>query len=394
MGDTFYNLPDSLVLQIMKCFLDLPSLDSLIQASPAAASVFEHCYDEITEAVITLTLPMPLQRLVRTIITVRVDDTILEAQTEPSEALDSFLNSYIFGEAPIPPLSTTCAHWSFLRSFLSLASDIELLTQSFFETHLNRVNDIHPFHLLNSSFRFSYKPLDDYPDGSKYQPAKCGPPSWVEYHRVYRAIWRIQLYYDLIPFIRSNDGEPRRVWGRLTAWELSEMECVLDYLEEMQSSASYPSDSQRSPRLPTINPTSTTQFWGAQAPPKSNDTAFAWGQDTEAANHPSPGYNFFHTACLHMPSSPLKRSSFHPFKRLGFGIWDLQKMAGLEMLNLPKELNSPANGKWYVMGVDKRLSLDDLFFTWKSVESSEPDNLSAKTALSSGPQTVQVKTEY
>lgn len=95
-----------------------------------------------------------------------------------------------------------------------------------------------------------------------------------------------------------------------------------DYLQEIQPSDNYPSDSQPSPWLPTIQPTHPTQCWVAQAPPENNDTAFAWGQDPEAADHPSPGYNFFHTACLHMPSSPLKHSSFRPFRLLGFGIWD------------------------------------------------------------------------
>lgn len=56
-------------------------------------------------------------------------------------------------------------------------------------------------------------------------------------------------------------------------------------------------------------------------------------------------------------------------------------MAGLEMLNLPKKMNPPTNGKWFAMGVDKRLSQDDLFFTWKSVESAELDTLSAETAF-------------
>ncbi|KAI4129302.1 MAG: hypothetical protein LQ347_003845 [Umbilicaria vellea] len=392
MGDPFYCLPISLILKIMKYFLDLPSLDSLIHASPTAASTFEQFYTEITDAVITSTLSTPLQRLVRTILTVRTDDSIVKAQTEPPKALNDFLSSYVFGDAPIHPVSMTSAPLSVVRSFLDFASDIERLTQSFLETHLNRVNAINPSHLLNANFHFSYKPLDDHPEGRNYQPAKCGAPSWVEIYRVYRALWRIQLYYDLTPFIGSNDDGPRRVWGRLPSWELEEVECVHDYLQGIQSSDNYPSDFQLSQRLPTIQPTHPTQCWVAQAPPENNDTAFAWGQDPEAAHHPSPGYNFFHTACLHMPSSPLKHSSFRSFRYLGFGIWDMQKMAGLEMLNLPKKMNPPANGKWYVVGVDKRLSQDDLFFTWQSVKSAELDTLSAETAFFVEPQTVQAMT--
>lgn len=391
MRDPFYNLPVPLVVLILKSSLDLRSLGYLIQASPAAAATFEQDCDKITEAVITSTLPTQLQQLVRTIITVRTDDSIVKTRSDSLAALDEFINSYVFGDAGSRPLSKTSAHLSVLRSVLDLASDIEHHAQSFFETHVNRVNEVHPSHLVKPSFRFSYEPFEDHPEGRPYQPAKCGPPSWVENHRVCRALWRIQLYNDLAPFIGSEDG-PRRVWGRLTPWELDEMQCVYDHLQEIHPSDKYTSDSQPSPRLPAIAPTNSTQDWAAQAPPKDTDTAFAWGQDPESANHPSPGYNFFHAGCLHMPSSPLKESSFRPFRRLGFGIWDLQKMAGLEMLNPPKKFNSPANGQWYVMGVDKRLSQDDLFFTWRSVENNEPDNVNAETPFLVGSPSVQATT--
>lgn len=389
MRDPLYSLPADLVLLVMKSSLDLPSLGSLIQASAVAAATFEQYYDKITEAVIISTLSTPLQRLVRTIITLRSDASVVKGQPESPAALDDFLNSYVYGDAGSRPLSKISAHLSVLVSFLRLASDIERLTQSFFETHLNRVNGITPSHLLNPSFHFSYQPLDDHPEGRPYRPAKCGPPSWVEHHRVYRALWRIQLYYDLAPSIESEEG-PHRVWGRLTPWELDEIQCVYDHLQELQPPENDPSDSQPSLSLPNIKPPNTTQLWVAQPPPEDHDTAVAWRQDLEAADHVSPGYNFFHGPCVRMPSSPLEKSSFRAFRRLGFGIWDLQKMAGLEMLNLPKKMNAPANGQWYVMGVDRRLSLDDLFFTWMSVQGGELDDRSeAKTAVFVGPSTVE-----
>ena len=62
-----------------------------------------------SEAVITSTLSTPLQRLVQTTFPVRTDDCIVKAQTESPKALDDFLNSYVFADTPIHPLSTTSA---------------------------------------------------------------------------------------------------------------------------------------------------------------------------------------------------------------------------------------------------------------------------------------------
>ena len=148
-----------------------------------------------------------------------------------------------------------------VRAVLDLSSDIERLTQFFLVKHLNRVDGINLSHLLNPDFRHSFSPFQDHPESYAYQPAECGALSWTEIYRVYRALWRIQLYYDLSllsPFIircLSNwddlspfsigcfsDGDGlRHLWSRLRrarlpAWEMDEMKCVLDYLREIRLS--------------------------------------------------------------------------------------------------------------------------------------------------------------
>ncbi|KAA6414650.1 MAG: hypothetical protein FRX48_01400 [Lasallia pustulata] len=381
MSDPFSKLPPELILQIMHSLLNLTSLNHLIHASSAAATIFNHFYAEITEAVIASSLSLPMQRLVRTIITVRTDSSIGKPLTSP-EALGEFLDSYISDKA-LTCLSTTNTSLSVVRTVLDLSSDIVCLTQSFFEKHLNRVNAINPSHLLNPDFRHSFSPFQDHPEGYTYQPAKCGAPSWTEMYRVYRALWRIQLYYDLSPFIircfsDGNDLSPssigcfsdgdglhhlwdRLLGSRLLAWEVDEIDCVLDHLREIRLSNNYSCESQHSQlRLPIIKRTTTTPFWLAQEPSGNNDITFSWGKDPDFVNYPSVGYIFFHIICLYNPSSTLKESSFQPFRRLGFGIWDSRKMTGLEMLSLP------ANGTGEV---DNGMSLEDLFYTWKSVES-------------------------
>lgn len=374
MTDPFYRLPIDILLLLMNHFLDLSSLSFLIQASPAAADTFAQCSNQIIRAAIRSGLFPPLPQLIRAIIAVRSGDSVVKLQQERPEVLDEFLDFYVYGDAGSRPLPRISASFTVLRSILDLASDIECLAQSFLDTHLNRVNNIRPSTPADSRFGHCSDPWSYYPEGHEYQPAKCGPPSWVEKHRVLRALWRLQLYYDLVPFLGSDNGLSR-VWIRLRDYEIDEMDAVLIYIHEIQSTSSlsweehHSSHAKVKPRLPKIKPTGVIQFWKPEAPSADDKVASARQQVVAAADFPSPGYNFFQRPCLHMPWSPLKQSSFRPFQRLGFGIWDLQKMGELGMLHPPRELN-PETGKLHTPIFNKRPSVNELIFRWRSVRES------------------------
>ncbi len=71
--------------------------------------------------------------------------------------------------------------------------------------------------------------------------------------------------------------------------------------------------------------------------------------------------------------SPLKESSSKHFRRLGFGIWDLKRMASLELLNAPKEFRPPREGevKPGPTEVGSHFCLGNICFTWHSAEGNQ-----------------------
>lgn len=319
--------------------------------------------------------------MIRQVARLRSDHSTIAHKVRTFEELDIGLRNYIHEDGPSIPIHKSSVQLKTARSILETAYEVQYLTQSFFETHTERVKALRPSHLPDPQFRFSDNPPSDYPEGRSYEPTRSDAPSWIEEQRVYRALWRIQLYYDFISYNTIDSGSandvlrtlrkegPHRVWSQLEPWELDEINCVYDCLNDVQALCGTPSDdAHETSKLPYVR--HIEMPWAPQPVPQDSELDYLWSQCTEALRHPSLGYNFFHRYVRRMPKSPLQGSSFVPFRRLGFGIWDLKKMAALEMLNMPAKLDPPIYRKGYVPGVDKRLSSEDLLFTWASVANS------------------------
>lgn len=187
MADPFTILPAPLLLMILKLIADLPTLRHLIQASAVAAGTFRECCIEIVEAVIRSSLHPQVQQLVRAMARIQSDFPNIANHSSSPEEFDNCLAFYLSGDASANSLTGKSTTFPAVRSLLDIACQVHNLTKSFFEAYLKRVNTIIPSHLLDPRFRFSKSPLVDHPKGRRYQPAECGPPSWIEVHRVYRA---------------------------------------------------------------------------------------------------------------------------------------------------------------------------------------------------------------
>jgi len=239
---------------------------------------------------------------------------------------------------------------------------------------------------------FDYEPFKDYPEGRRYTVPKTGGPSWIEQYRVVRSLWRLQLYYTLTnvsarsvsvhhldAMLTSHPDEAlRRIWGHLRPWELDEIDCVHDYLGQVDISlaeSEYKVSVQHA-SLPSLSfemDTATSATILLDTPSASDETIFLWHQDLELAQYASDGYNSFHSYGLRSLMSPLKESSSKHFRRLGFGIWDLKRMASLELLNAPKEFRPPREGevKPGPTEVGSHFCLGNICFTWHSAEGNQ-----------------------
>ena len=366
--DPFKRLPAEILLTIIKIEPDLQSLYCFTKASPGAAEVFRMYASEIVEEALGR-LPEDLRRIIHGV----------------ARCLPSNLDPHVTGDAQLATedmskendeslLPRDPPSWN-LVLLLGLAFRVHQLAASFFSTYVDRINRICPMHLSELEWHYSLHPLEDQPEGRAYNPARTGPPSWAEECRVVRALWLLQFYYIVashyvVPLEFPSDygvidPEDHRtsnrtlpsVWGDLRPWEVAEMECLQIYLDDSNASLlEPPPDQLNAAPAPTILP---YQPW--------DDTSLAFQQAPEAASRASPAFRFFRTYGQHGHKSPLKHIPWKEFQPLGFSIWDLKRLAMLELIHMPQESPLPG-GIFYTLGVGVRLTQSDCCFTWLSIK--------------------------
>lgn len=347
-----------LPLMILESIEDLSTLSYLLQSSAAANVIFERYYCKIVEAILSNFAPQ-LQRLLRTIITVRSDRLSIASEVISSATLDIFVRARVWNDsAGAKPLSNVTVSLVVVRSIIKSAGRVQQVVASFFEEFLDRVNNIKPLYLPDKSYDFfhycdvlsekSYRAK--LPEGCRYDTIKCGLPSWIEEQRVYRALWRIQLYFDLAMITKPSLGATSQAWdllhslgppgvwakpksrwvvGEQWEWELGEINCVYGYLCEISNVTTIPS-AHRShlSELPVTEPKSVTV---PKSMPYLDDILFKSSHPTTYLDRSSPGVKQFQSI-QYVFGPTLQYSRFEPFQRLGFHIWESERMAGLGLI--------------------------------------------------------------
>lgn len=204
-SDPFSKFPSPILLSIVKLSPNLPSFRSLEKASPTVASLFNECSAEITEAIISTSLPEQIQILIRVVIIIRSDSIA-------SNSLDTFIDTYLgrerrcglehalvclrrtyptSGERPEScrkcskkPLSfkiVSSTSPTVLCSILDLACQIQCLTDYCLRTMIDRCMALELSHFLNPRFQYIRRPCGNTcpqrrPLGQRYQQKNSGPP--------------------------------------------------------------------------------------------------------------------------------------------------------------------------------------------------------------------------
>lgn len=276
-----------------------------------------------------------------------------------------------------------------VRSLLQLSCRIQVIGASFLKIHIHRINSIAIEHLRDDRHPFRRdRAFDDYPQGITYTPQKTDAISWVEDYRVERALWRLQLLamftpgrtevtqIDCTPY---KTGTPReqdfaRIYCALTDWELDEMQCVQDYMNECRISlqGTAPADLERGPLLSQKTTVPTSPSGTMQRPmlsdPPTNTMAHAWYQDHSAAQRPTQSYRMFKLYASRAPHSPLQGVDWKIFRRLGFGIWDLKRMGAMELYSVQNRQDSCNEEERLRFGTGIVLKPNNTLFTWRSIK--------------------------
>ena len=377
MPDSFSSLPAPLPLMIVEEIEALPTLHNLLEASPTIDAVLQHDYAKIIEAILDR-YPTKLQELLHLILKIRGDDGIAKKiQTSSSIDFYHFLEGFLHDSSNFSKTSTT---FEAVKSLLSTAFNIQQLTRHILHVHISRINCIKPSYQVDPNY--TYRLCKGPPACREYEPARYTSNSWVEEQRVSRALWRLQLYMDLVsmregrtsnkiddvtPLLR-NEG-PHRIWSKLAKWELEEIDCVHESLMEMCRIEE--PDSNTSPYLVSMPIITDQPVTSPASYPYEDEYTRAWAQTELHLNRQNTAVGLMRIM-QNRNDSPLRGCDLKPFWRLGFWIWDTKRMATLGLLAIPNFIHEQNEQGLKDSELDRlptrrSLSMEELFTRWRSV---------------------------
>lgn len=217
------TLPFELLHDIVSRLDDCTSLYNLLRASPAISRVFDHDGLQLTRAIFSKDNKCDQIRESISLV------AILDSSSFAYPSLDAFITGFIHvtvkdirpqrpgdprpTSAPLPhdlpdntPIPTT-------RRVLSICAQIAYLTVACLEHYLEKFNALRLDNMVDPEARYSRDLKKIPPWTQRFKSFKppinnYGPPVWEEEERVSRALWRIQLFYDL----RTAAGQSRLSW--------------------------------------------------------------------------------------------------------------------------------------------------------------------------------------
>ncbi|RFU29553.1 hypothetical protein B7463_g6770, partial [Scytalidium lignicola] len=371
--DLLHQLPNELLLNILKKCPDFSCLWNLINTSPRLLSIFNRCAPEIIEAILCSTISASTEPLMRAVIGIRSRSFECRTWTEAknlSLATQSPTRTLRFSNPPIPA--------AVLRKFVLLAHNIHVLTHVCIERCLQRFLSTtanpapvaaaeaaaacsDPWHEDGADTDTRIIRKAEFPD-QRPRFQDLAPPSWINEQRTLCTVWQIKYFYEL---------KVGRLKGRLhwSAWDLSSLQfatipsfysgferlqvlAALDVIDELrmmngvvEKSAEFESESEygstshsfawsRSPvpfQLPRVVRVSRVTLtccgsgggdWGVE---QCGEKRESLREDTAAWRYSQGG------DVRGGGQRPLRCQSMDAFGRFGYFLWDRRTIAGLRL---------------------------------------------------------------
>lgn len=230
-GASLCNLPNEILEQVMR-FLHGPlTLYSLVAAHPQAQFVFKKWPNKILVDVVQVgDMPSEIQMLVCATIAVR--QHYRQHHSMSTLSLKACLNYYLLSQHSEVGFHPECLTlpMQFLEDYNDICSQIAQAENTFWDYHLSR--PISGSQIAEEQQQGQMDSLESEHDAQGPSPA--------EDYRVSRALCRLWLYFEIFHTLTSlensrslGEGLTQRgiFFGRITDWELEEMECVYFHLQ-------------------------------------------------------------------------------------------------------------------------------------------------------------------
>ncbi|KAH6692130.1 hypothetical protein BKA61DRAFT_625033 [Leptodontidium sp. MPI-SDFR-AT-0119] len=402
----FSKVPIEVLLLILRLIPDLPSLRNLDKTSPSVSSLFEEYGAEITESIISHSLPAQIQNLIRTVILVRsklIPSRSLEDFTAVFLRRDGYCLNFVNGpnytrcirrihpslsdsleaceacREAFPPLGISKETSSvILRGIMATACRIQNLADELLLSSMDRCMASKPLQLVDQKFRyagragFKWSPQRR-PLGKSFTPVNHSGSSfsWIEQQRTNRQFWRLQLFLDLKKLgKRKLLCWPVEDLARLDRLDVSSFWSLENFnyrvMEQLGTVADYLASRKRQHGITALEP--TTSFHSlVQVPVLSSFAHSSWSipsilspyaldESNEAENIMSSEIGM-----AHRPNTPLRYTSWSQWRKFGFYIWDDERMRDLGFLF--RETHSEDS----MRSIIQSFSEDDMYFRWESI---------------------------
>ncbi|KAF7556579.1 hypothetical protein G7Z17_g1324 [Cylindrodendrum hubeiense] len=391
------ELPPLLLGEILVQITTFEALHSAISASPALYRVFRDQGPTVINAVATNALEPELHNVVNAISRIR-------NQTVPQSinTLDLFRETYAANlssperHSPLSVYTTPQVCFGLVVTIVN----IRRLAIAVLDELLKRTSRLSPQHSVKRTIDFASGTYSRTPGSDPWpaaQAVRISPsateraPSWVEYYRVQRALWLIQLALEVrrhAPWLAWGTGQERtsqtREWGvgKLVSWLplATETSLVSKALEDGVAARVMPGwDGVSSLKSPLITLTRMPRVVSSnlgQEPsegPRDDAIGTGWSQDRDAVNRRSDGRRIFTQLLGNRHVSPTA-SMILNFMYPGLMIWDRERLCDLGLIDEPGQ--DLGKEKWWE-GEDRRLQMteDEIWFAWYSIGSDVQGHL-------------------
>ncbi|RAH48186.1 uncharacterized protein BO95DRAFT_512455 [Aspergillus brunneoviolaceus CBS 621.78] len=214
--DGLRSLPHELLAMSIGYAADWVSLESLILTSPLLAALFEpgEFPDALADSDAIYLVKENLQA--NPVMTSELDRYFFmcAALRRPS-VTDSSLADFLARDFSLETTKTTMTRAS-LREMVAVAANIQRLACICLTSFLTRLRDIFSEDLARARF------LGGFPDLGPYRLQDVGPPLWNEESRVYRALWHLQLFADILGTGTATPPTPPRP-QQSSSWSQSDI---------------------------------------------------------------------------------------------------------------------------------------------------------------------------
>ncbi|CRK27222.1 hypothetical protein BN1708_014729 [Verticillium longisporum] len=361
---------------------DMRSIYNLIVAAPSASRIFDEFGPEILEYVLPNSVTPELLTAPRIPHIVRLVARIRQStpSNPPAPNFASFLDSYLrrkekdFGTMEPGPLTGLSLRATLrespdglsARQLLFLARRIASIATGGFQFFHDRCMSINAEHLADASSEY-LQPPRGFPwsqrfEGRPYRPESGGPPSWYEMQHMTRGLWNLQVIYELRNAAKEGRlgwtaHDVEQIWAMdVNAWfghptvYSEEVLTALYYVHHLEGKpladscighpfsapstgplGEYPLQLPKPLASTTREVTAlgeTTNVWPADVPhPPRGDFRARFGFEAY-------GYKWAQLLSQNV-RSPIRTVSFRPFRALGFGLWDRQRLVAFGLVDAP-----------------------------------------------------------